>query len=177
MSETSDQRPTGAEGFDFLWGSWEIAHERLVSRLTGSNVWETFTATGECWPLLGGLANVDTCRARWRGIDFEGASLRTFDPATGLWSIYWVDNVGCRLLPPVSGRFVDGAGEFSGDDTHEGRPVRVRFRWSEITPDSARWEQAFSADDGRTWEVNWVMRFTRRAQHATPPELAAAGVR
>jgi len=66
------------------------------------------------------------------------------------------------LFPAVSGRFRDGTGLFYGDDSYEGRAVRVRYVWSDITAVSARWEQAFSADDERTWEVNWIMELTRR---------------
>jgi hypothetical protein len=66
------------------------------------------------------------------------------------------------IEPPVIGRFENGIGVFEGDDTFEGRPIRCRFVWSEITQDSAKWEQAFSTDDGATWETNWVMHFERR---------------
>jgi hypothetical protein len=100
-------------------------------------------------------------RVHWRGQDFEGCSLRVFNPADGLWRIYWVDNVTFTLQPPVVGGFVDGVGEFYGDDHHEGTPVKVRFTWSDITNDSARWEQAFSVDGGETWETNWIMISTR----------------
>ena len=78
------------------------------------------------------------------------------------WTIYWANSSTGRLEPPVTGRFVDGRGEFSGDDTHEGMPVRVRYVWSEITPSSARWEQAFSVDEGETWETNWIMELARQ---------------
>ncbi len=152
---------TGAKDFDFLFGTWRIANRRLVSRLTGADEWERFEADGGCEPILGGLGNVDYFRAPWQGTDFEGASLRLFNPATGQWSIYWADNVGCVLLPPVIGSFVDGVGTFFGDDQHEGTPVLSRFIWSGITAEAARWEQAFSVDRGETWETNWVMEFRR----------------
>jgi hypothetical protein len=151
-----------ARDFDFLFGSWRITNERLTSRLTDSNTWETFEAEATCRPILGGLGNIDDFRphrADARG--FEGGSLRLFNPAKAEWSIYWMDNVRCALFPPVVGQFVDGVGEFYGEEIHESIPVRVRFRWSAITAGAARWEQAFSTDCGKTWETNWIMTFTR----------------
>ena len=163
----STARPAGASDFDFLHGSWHNANERLTSRLTGSDEWERFEALGDCRPILGGLGNIDDFRPLgevWAG--FEGATLRIFNPATGDWSLYWADNVRCALFPPLVGRFRDGVGEFYGDDQQDGVPVRVRFRWSGISATTARWEQAFSADGGATWETNWIMRFTRRTAAA-----------
>lgn len=152
----------GARDFDFLHGSWRIANERLVLRLSNSDAWERFEAEGICQPILGGIGNIDSFRplsGDWNG--YKGAALRLFHPESGLWSIYWADNVLCGLTPPVVGRFTDTVGEFFGDDTHGGAPVRVRFRWSGITPTTARWEQAFSADGGLSWEKNWTMAFMR----------------
>ena len=149
--------------FSFLHGSWRIENERLRSRLSNSAKWERFDARGDCRPIFGGLGNVDDFRPTSPGTEgFEGFSLRLFNPATEQWSIYWADNVSGVLFPPVVGQFADGVGVFYGDDLHDGRPVRVRMRWSEITADSARWEQAFSVDSGETWETNWIMTFTRR---------------
>jgi hypothetical protein len=165
QTQAQAQAHAGARDFDFLWGHWRIEHLRLSSRLTGSTHWERFGATMQCWPILGGTGNVDNMRATWHGQEFEGASLRLFDPATGKWSIYWADTNGHQLLPPVVGAFEDGVGEFVGDDQHEGQLVRVRFRWSEITTDAARWEQAFSIDRGENWETNWIMLFSRLAGH------------
>lgn len=152
-----------ARDFDFFVGSWHIANDRLTSRLTGSDEWERFEASGDCRLILGGLGNVDHFRPVGRGWEgFEGASLRLFNRTTGHWSIYWMDNRNGDLYPPVVGGFADGVGEFYGDDQHEGRPVRVRFQWSGITANAARWEQAFSTDGGAIWETNWIMTFTRR---------------
>ena len=156
-------QPVGSHGFDFLWGTWHIQNRRLRSRLTGSDDWEEFAARGTCRPILGGRGNVDDFvpldGSGWSG--FEGGSLRLCDPATGLWSIYWFDNVVHRLLPPMHGSFHNDIGEFRGVDEHDGQPVQVKFRWSEITSNCPRWDQAFSVDHGETWETNWVMDFTR----------------
>jgi hypothetical protein len=87
--------------------------------------------------------------------------LRLYDHATGKWSLYWASKRTGTLFPPVVGQFSDGVGEFVGADTYNGVPILARFRWSGATP-SARWEQAFSADDGQTWVDNWYMDFARR---------------
>ena len=90
-----------------------------------------------------------------------GMSFRFFDPKTRLWSIYWADSRRCgRLDPPVVGSFADGIGMFEGIDTLDGKPIRVRFVWSQIETAEPRWEQAFSADGGQTWETNWIMEFS-----------------
>lgn len=162
MTDT-DTSTSALHDWDFFYGSWDSFNERLVERLVGSDEWEPFDSRIECWPILGGMGNVDTMSARRGELDFEGASLRVLSRETGLWSIYWLDNITGTLLPPVVGRFVDGDGEFFGHDEHNGVPVLVRFRWSGITPTAARWEQAFSTDGGDTWETNWTTTHMRRA--------------
>ncbi len=97
---------------------------------------------------------------------FHGLALRIFDPDSGLWSIHWADNLRHRLLPPMVGRFEDGRGTFLGDEEHAGQPVLARFIWFPSV-EAPRWEQAFSADGGETWETNWVVRFYLRDRHTT----------
>ncbi len=155
-----DDNP-GARGFDFLHGSWNVLNERLTSRLTNSDEWEQFEAVAQCESILDGLGNADLMRTEWGG-GFEGYSLRLFDKASEKWSIYWADTNGARLLPPLVGQFAADVGEFFGRDTECGQDVLVRFRWSHKGSDTARWEQAFSTDEGTTWETNWRMTFTRR---------------
>lgn len=150
----------GRGDFDFFVGSWEGRQRRRRQWLAGCDDWEEFGSTSQCWSLFDGAANVDEVRVPDRG--FTGVSLRLLDPARGEWSIYWANSRTGLLQPPVTGRFRDGTGTFYGDDNHEGQQVRVRYLWSDITPVSARWEQAFSADGEQTWEANWIMDFTRR---------------
>jgi hypothetical protein len=150
----------GRRDFDFYYGRWQVRNERLRERLRGSDEWETFEAMQECHPILGGLGNLDDFVTDWSD-GFRGMTLRLFNPQTQQWNIYWAGNRSGVLEPPVVGRFDDGVGVFFGDDQHQGQPVRVRFLWSDITARSAHWQQAFSIDDGRSWETNWHMYMTR----------------
>lgn len=152
--------PSGARDFDFLMGSWKVHNRRLRERLKGSSDWVEFAATCVARPLLGGLGNEDEYRTDyWPG--FIGMSFRFFNPATKQWAIYWADSLRGTLEPPVYGTFDGDMAVFEGKDTHEGRPITVRFTWSRVTTVMPRWEQAFSSDGGKTWETNWVMEFSR----------------
>ncbi|MFI6951272.1 hypothetical protein [Streptomyces sp. NPDC050422] len=110
-------------------------------------------------PLFEGAGNID--EITFPTLGRQGVTLRLFDRGTGSWSIHWSDSRSGRLDPPVTGAFADDRGDFHGEDTYDGRPVRVHFTWYRLGPDTARWEQEFSADDGRTWELNWTMDLTR----------------
>ena len=152
--------PDGRHDFDFIHGRWQVQNERLRERLVGSEDWEVFIATDECRPLLGGIGNLEEFHTSWNG-GYEGIALRLYDLATQQWRIHWSSNRSGGLDPPVSGVFEGGVGTFHGEDVHEGRPVRVRFLWSHASANTAHWQQAFSADDGASWETNWHMWFRR----------------
>lgn len=153
---------THLHDWDFLVGRWTVRHRRLKARLAGSTEWESFGGTCVNWPVLGGQGNMDENVIELPGGTYEAIAIRAFDAGAGHWSIWWLDaRHSSRMDPPVRGGFSNGLGTFVGDDTLNGRPIRIRFRWSRITPISAQWEQAFSADDGATWETNWEMAFTR----------------
>lgn len=155
----------GRHDFDFYHGHWRVRNERLRRRLVGSDDWEIFDATQTCAPLLGGIGNIDDFATSWND-GFLGMTLRLFDLEARQWRIYWASNRCGVLEPPVTGRFEHGVGTFHGRDLHDGRPVLTRFIWSDITPDSAHWQQALSADEGATWETNWHMWMTRTAASA-----------
>ena len=126
----------------------------------GSDEWDEFEATSVARPILGGSGNEDEFRTDHAG-GFIGMSFRFFDPATRRWSIYWADSRRPgELDPPVFGTFSERHRRLRGRDVFEGRPILVRFMWSGMTTPTPRWEQAFSDDDGETWETNWIMDFS-----------------
>lgn len=154
---------SGLHDFDFFVGEWQSHQRYLKERLAGCHEWEEFDGTVRNWPLLGGYGNVDDTLFKMPGGDYPGVGLRAYDPKTGQWAIWWLDgrNPFGSLEPPVKGHFENGIGTFYADDKLRGKPIRVRFIWSHIMPTSAHWEQAYSPDGGKTWEVNWVMDIKR----------------
>jgi hypothetical protein len=167
VTTTAEPSTDGAKDFDFWIGRWKIVNRRLVKPLAGSTEWETFEAIAHAHPLPGGIGNYDDfVGLGWRP-GFVGMALRLYNRATRKWSIYWLDNrntgidANGELTAPVVGEFRNGIGVFTGRDTFEGRPIIVKYTWSHITEQSARWEQAFSSDEGRTWETNWMSEMSR----------------
>ena len=149
--------------FDFFIGSWDVAHCRLKERLADCVEWEEFKGTTVVRKVLGGFGNVDDNVLELPGGHYRAVTLRSFDPPRKVWTIWWLDGrYPGSLDTPMVGQFTDGVGRFYADDTFNGRPIRVRFIWSVPRPDAPRWEQAFSADSGTTWETNWTMDFARR---------------
>lgn len=170
LSNTADTRETApmsqdpVHDFDWLFGSWRVRHRRLKERLSNNTEWVEFDGTCVCQPLMGGTSNVDDNVLNLLEGSYRAVGLRAFNAKTNTWAIWWLDSRNPHLLEvPVVGGFKDGVGTFIADDTLRDRPIKVRFQWSKITRISARWEQAFSPDGGRTWEVNWMMEFSRTA--------------
>jgi hypothetical protein len=160
----ADQPVLTGHEHDWAWlvGRWSVRHRRLKERLAGSTQWEEFNGTSVLWLTLGGLGTVDDNVLEIPSGTYRAVGVRAFDPKDSQWSIWWLDARDPTVIePPVKGGFKDGVGTFEGDDTLRGRPVKVRFRWTKITPTSAHWEQAFSPDGGATWETNWTMELTR----------------
>jgi hypothetical protein len=157
----------GLHDFDFLVGEWRVHHRTLRG---GNGQWQEFDGWVSNRPLMDGWTNVEDHRFdKATGVG-RAVGLRTYDPRTALWAIWWIDGRDPHrpMDPPVKGRFENGVGTFYADEVHDGKPIRVRFIWSRITARSARWEQAFSSDAGKTWETNWIMEFERAvAQRAT----------
>ncbi|MBV8503138.1 MAG: DUF1579 domain-containing protein [Paucibacter sp.] len=153
--------PSGARDFDFAIGEWHVQHRRLKSRLDGCTEWVEFEGFSSTRKILGGFGNVEDNVLELPTGSYRAAAVRSFDAENG-WSIWWLDGRDPTTLGvPVVGCFEGGVGQFFANDTLDGRPIQVRLTWTVHDRDHPRWEQAFSADGGRTWETNWRMEFTR----------------
>jgi hypothetical protein len=153
----------GARDFEFDLGSWTTDSSRLVHPLTGSKEWVELHGTTVVTKLWGGRANLAEYHADGAAGRIELLSLRVYNPTSGQWSLnFATPSVGTFGVPGV-GQFRDGRGDFYDQEIIDGKAVLVRFSIWGITPTTAQSEQAFSADGGRTWEVNWINRYTRTA--------------
>ncbi len=163
---TNMELPTN---FDFLVGSWDVKHQRLKELLVGSDEWLTSTdSQASAWTYLDGAVSVD--EITFPNVGASGMSLRLFAKASGQWSIYWVSSRDGKVGPPVEGSWEGGTCRLIGDDVHtDGTAVRATYEWSDITADTARWQQAYSSDGEQTWETNWIMDFRRTS--AEPIEV------
>ncbi|MFL6303532.1 MAG: hypothetical protein ACJ72H_08315 [Candidatus Sulfotelmatobacter sp.] len=156
----------GQHDFDFELGSWKIHLKKLVHPLTGSNTWVEFDGTSETRKVWDGRAQLEEFETDGvkgnSGGHIEGLTLRLYNPETRQWSLYWgTSKSGALAIPATVGEFKDGRGEFFDQEPFNGRMIFVRFVWSEITPNSGHFEQSFSDDGGKTWEVNWITDQTR----------------
>ena len=147
--------------FSFLDGRWRIEHRKLAGRLCGSTRWTTFESQFEHQTLLGGLASFDKTWTKLDGKPFEGVTLRTFEPATREWTIFWMDIDHPTPTEQVRGVWEGDRGLFYGTDPVNGEPAQMRFSWTRLAPDRARWEQAHRRTDADDWETDWIMDFHR----------------
>jgi hypothetical protein len=146
---------SSAHDFDYLVGSWKLRNRKLKSRLTHSTEWLSFESRVQMHQILNGLGNIDKYTEQG-GKPFEGVAVRLFDPKSRLWSIYWADGSRGSFDPPMVGSFENGIGHFFARDTFNGRPIIAVFRWDVRNPSLPVWSQAFSTDEGKTWEWNSI---------------------
>ena len=146
----------GSHDFDPLLGTWKYHLKRRVDPLTGSNKWIDLDGTGVCRRVWDSGAQIDQIVVDGGGTHIEGLTLRTYNPQTHLWSLHWANRRDGKLDVPQIGRFKDGHGEFYALDMYYGKSVIVKFDWTGLNTSSPHFEQSFSEDGGKTWEVNWI---------------------
>jgi len=151
----------GQHDFDFEFGTWKCHLRRLLHPLTGSNTWVDLEGISTVRKVWGGRANLGELQVDSPTTHVQGLSLRLYNPQSRQWSIYWSSSKDGSLGIPMIGRFENGRGEFFGQEVFQGSTIYSRFIFSDVTPTSFRFEQAFSADGGKTWEPNWIATFTR----------------
>ena len=151
----------GERDFDWEIGAWKTQLKRRLHPLTGSNEWVEYEGTTTVRKVWDGAANLVELDVKGAAGHIEGLSLRLYNPESHQWSLNFANRSMGMLVPPTIGEFKNGRGEFYNSDTLNGRAILVRFIMSDVTPDSARFEQSFSADGGKTWESNWIAVDTR----------------
>jgi hypothetical protein len=155
------ERRDGQHDFDFEIGSWKTHVSRLVHPLSGSTTCVEYDGTSVVRKVWNGRANLTELEVEGPSGHIEGLSLRLYNPQSHQWSLNLSNSSGGTMAQPTIGEFKNGRGEFYDQETLDGRAIFVRFVFSDITLNSCHFEQAFSADGGKTWETNWVMTFTR----------------
>lgn len=151
----------GQHDFDFEIGTWKTQLKRLQRPLSGSTTWVEYEGTTVVRKILDGRANIVELKVAGAAGKIEGLSLRLYNLQSRQWSLNFANIVSGTLSAPTIGEFKDGRGEFYNQETLNGRAILVRFVITKITDDSYRFEQAFSDDGGKTWEVNWIAVDTR----------------
>jgi len=152
----------GSHDFDFELGSWRIHLKRLLHPLSGSSSWVEFDGTSVTRKVWDGRSQLEEFNVSGPNGPIEGLTLRLYNSESHQWNLYWANSKnGALSLPPNVGEFKDGRGEFYCQDTFNGRAILVRYVWSGTTSNSPHFEQSYSDDGGKTWEVNWITDQTR----------------
>ena len=161
MQAPRDVPHDGQHDFDFEIGNWNTRISRLQHPLTGSITWIEYHGTSVVRKIWDGRANIVELEVDGPGSHIEGISLRLYNPQSHQWSLNFANSrVGTFSVPTV-GEFQNGRGEFFDQEEFNGRMILVKNVWKDITADSCRFEQSFSDDGGKTWEVNWIAIDTR----------------
>ncbi len=151
----------GQHDFDFDFGAWKTHSSRLLHPLSRSTTWadlDGITVVRKVWD---GRANLAEYKADGASSHIELLSLRYYNPNAKQWGlVFATPNVGTLSVPCI-GEFKNGRGDFYDQEEFNGKYILVRFSIWKITDDTAQSEQAFSDDGGKTWEVNWVNKYTR----------------
>jgi hypothetical protein len=149
---------SNAHDYNFIMGPHTVVHKKLVDRLNNSSSWLEFKGTKSTRKILSGIGNVEQhFLNNNEGVPMEAIALRLFNPTTRLWSLYWADSKNGTLDPPLVGSFEGDLGVFFGRDFAAGKEILVQFQYDRSNPENPIWGQAFSGDNGQTWEWNWFM--------------------
>lgn len=155
--QTASAERDGRHDFDFEVGSWKIHLKKLMHPLTGSNTWVEFDGTSVTRKVWDGRSQIEEFETDSVATGhIEGLTLRLYNPQSHEWSLFWANSKDGRMFPPQVGKFRNGVGEFYAQDTLDGKLIFVRFIWSRTDSNSPHFEQSFSEDGGKTWEVNWI---------------------
>jgi hypothetical protein len=160
-AEATAKARDGQHDFDFELGTWKIHLKRRLHPLTGSNTWVEFDGTSITRKVWDGRSQIEEFETDGAGGHIEGLTLRLYNPQSHQWSLYWANSKDGTLVVPQIGQFKNEQGEFYAQDMLNGKSIFIRFIWSKTDSEKPHFEQAFSDDGGKTWEVNWITDQTR----------------
>ncbi len=146
----------GQHDFDFEIGTWKSHLSRRLHPLTGSTAWVEYDGTSVVRKVWDGRATLVEFEVDGPAGHIEGLSLRLYNPQSHQWSLNYANRESGTLSQPTIGEFKNGRGEFFDQESFNGKAILVRFIISDINPNSCRFEQSFSDDGGKNWEVNWI---------------------
>ena len=155
------QERDGSHDFDWDIGTWKVHMRRLLHPLTGSTTWVEYAGADVVRKVWDGRANLGEVEVDGATGHLELLTLRLYNPQAHQWSMNITSSAVGVLSPPAVGDFENGRAIFVDQEAVNDRVILVRFNISDITANSCRFEQAFSADGGRTWEVNLIVTETR----------------
>jgi hypothetical protein len=148
--------------YDFLIGGHSVAHRKLAAPIRNSAEWIELSGNKTTERLLDGIANIERHYLTDNyGHAIEAIAFRLFDLKSKLWSLYWADSKTGILDPPLKGSFHGDLGVFFGRDRFKGQDIIVQFQYDKSKPDNPIWGQAFSIDEGVSWEWNWFMSYQK----------------
>ena len=153
----------GRNDFDFYQGTWDVRVRQRKEALKNRDEWEESSGVTVARKILGGLGHMDEFSTETATGVEHILTVRLFDPRTRLWSISWASGSEGAWPAPGVGRFQHGSGDFYRHETLGDQSVFTRLRFTVSGPETFRWEQAYSADGGGSWETNTIGDFTRRA--------------
>jgi hypothetical protein len=158
---SGEAKADGQHDFDWEFGTWKTHVKRRLRPLSGSNEWVEYEGTTTVREVWNGRANLVELDVKGPAGRIEALSLRLYNPEAHQWSLNFANVNGGTMAIPTVGEFKAGRGEFYSQETLGARSILVRFVISDFSQESARFEQSFSDDGGKTWETNWIAVDTR----------------
>ena len=160
-AQSPSEARDGQHDFDFNFGTWKSHIKRILDPLSGATKSIELNGTVTVRKVWGGRAQLEEIEADGPDGHWEGLTLFLYNPQAHQWSQSFVNSKSGVLATPTIGAFKDGRGELFAADTFNDRAILVRGVWSDIKPDSHRYEESYSDDGGKTWAPVFIATLTR----------------
>jgi hypothetical protein len=157
----------GQHDFDFDTGVWHTHIRRILDPFAGDSASIELAGTVTVRKVWGGKAELEEVEVDGPKGHWEGLSLLLYNPTAHQWSQSYVNSKVGAFSPSAStvGGFKDGRGVLVGEDsTTYDETILVKVVYSDIKPDSHRYEEWYSHDGGASWVLSFTADLTRSKQ-------------